>query len=106
MKYKTIIIYGGSSEITPHLIDEFKNECEKIILFVRNNENQILKKIIDDDAEKKISYNVVDLSNLSMNLEILSKSHNLGLVKVRKKRSTRLFGRIEAREGKIINSSW
>jgi decaprenylphospho-beta-D-erythro-pentofuranosid-2-ulose 2-reductase len=73
MKYKTIIIYGGSSEIAPHLIDEFKNECEKIILFVRNNENQILKKIIDDDAEKKISYNVVELSNLSMNLEILSK---------------------------------
>jgi len=72
MKYKTIIIYGGSSEITPHLIDEFKNECEKIILFVRNNENKILKKIIDNDSDKKISFNVVDLSDLSMNLKILS----------------------------------
>ena len=44
MKYKKIIIYGGSSEITPHLINEFKDECEEIILFLRNGENHILKK--------------------------------------------------------------
>ena len=76
MKYKKIIIYGGSSEITPHLINEFKDECEEIILFLRNSENHILKKIINDDDEKKISFYVVDLLDNKKNLEILKKMKN------------------------------
>ena len=35
MKYKNLIIYGGTSEISYHLIKLYYDECEKFIIFVQ-----------------------------------------------------------------------
>ena len=46
MRYKQIIIYGGTSEISLELIDIYLKECERIIIFCRVEHNfiELLKK--------------------------------------------------------------
>ena len=39
MKYKKIIIYGGTSEISLELINLYSNEAESFIIFCRNTKN-------------------------------------------------------------------
>ncbi len=74
MKYKNIIIYGGTSEISLALIDIFESECEKLLIFCRSKENLISK------LKKKLNYNEIvgntqifetDLIDLNKNLEII-----------------------------------
>ena len=36
IKYKDIVIYGGSSEISKELINLYINECEKLTIFCRD----------------------------------------------------------------------
>ena len=50
MKYKKIIIFGGTSEISLELLELYSNEnSEKFIIFCRNKKNFF--KLV---AEKKI----------------------------------------------------
>ena len=71
MKFKNIIIYGGTSQISINLINLYVNECEKIIVFCRSSEK--FKNIFPNynDLDKKIEIIEVDLTDLNKNLEII-----------------------------------
>ena len=72
MKYKNIIIYGGTSQIALNLINLYANDCEKIIIFCRNLEK--FKKLFNEYNQyiEKIEILEVDLNNLNKNLEIIN----------------------------------
>ena len=79
MKYKNIIIYGGTSEISLALIDIFEIECEKLIIFCRSKENliKILKEKPNyNDFINNIQIFETDLINLDKNLEIIKTLKN------------------------------
>ena len=51
MKYKKIIIFGGTSEISLELLKLYSNETEKFIIFCRNE-----KKIFEINRGKKLFF--------------------------------------------------
>ena len=42
MKYKNIIIYGGTSEIAIELIKSYLDDCNKIIIFCTSKKNFLI----------------------------------------------------------------
>ena len=79
MKYKKIIIFGGTSEISFELLELYSNETEKFIIFCRNKKNFFKlvegkkKLIINTD---KIEIYETDLYNLDENLKIVHNFKN------------------------------
>ena len=79
MKYKKIIIFGGTSEISVELLELYSNETEKFIIFCRNKKNffelmeEKKKLIIKTD---KIEIYETDLYNLDENLKIVHNFKN------------------------------
>jgi len=73
MKFKNIIFYGGTSEISLNLIKLYVNEAEKIIIFCRNSNK--FKEIYPEykDYENKMQIYEVCLEDLDKNLEIVNK---------------------------------
>ena len=73
MKFKNIIFYGGTSEISLNLIKLYVNEAEKITIFCRNSNK--FKEIYTEykDYENKIQIYEVSLEDLEKNLEIVNK---------------------------------
>jgi len=79
MKYKKIIIFGGTSEISLELLDLYSKETEKFIIFCRNE-----KKFLELVKEKNFFINIqnkiiifeTDLYNLDDNLKIVQKFEN------------------------------
>ena len=79
MKYKKIIIYGGTSEISLELINLYSNEAESFIIFCRNNEKfqKLLKnKNFNDKTKDKIEIIEIDLFNLNENLNRIKNFEN------------------------------
>ncbi len=76
MIYKKIIIFGASSEIALSIVEEYKNECEQLILFSRDAESPILKKIISMDLQSKIIFYKTDVLELEQNLKIIDQFDN------------------------------
>ncbi len=79
MKYKKIIIYGGTSEISLELINLYINERDKIIIFCRLKRNfvELIKsKVYFKDLENKLEIFEVDLLDLDRNLDIISTLNN------------------------------
>ena len=78
MKYKNIIIYGGTSEIAIELIKIYLYNCEKIIIFC-TSESKFFdlceKSKINFDREK-IKVIEIDLLELDRNLELIKKFDN------------------------------
>lgn len=80
MKYRDIIIYGGTSEISLELVKLYLPICQKIIIFCRNQNN--LKKFlnnneyIDNSFKNKIKIFEADLQNLEENLKLLNELNN------------------------------
>ena len=74
MKYKNLIIYGGTSEISYHLIKLYYDECEKFIIFCTNKGN-FLNSFRDNKF--KINFDKFDIFEINL-LEI---NHNLDLIK-------------------------
>ena len=74
MKYKKILIYGGTSEISTELIRIYQKSCEKIIIFSRSKD-KLLKTLKEkstiDCSENKIEIFEVDLLDLEINLDII-----------------------------------
>ena len=79
MKYKKIIIFGGTSEISFELLELYSNETEKFIIFCRNKKNffelmeEKKKLMIKTD---KIEIYETDLYNLDENLKIVHNFKN------------------------------
>ena len=79
MKYKKIIIFGGTSEISFELLELYSNETEKFIIFCRNKKKffelmeEKKKLIIKTD---KIEIYETDLYNLDENLKIVHNFKN------------------------------
>ena len=79
MKYKKIVIFGGTSEISLELLKLYSNETEKFIIFCRNK-----KKFLELVEEKnylisikdKIEIFETDLYNLDDNLKIFNNFKN------------------------------
>tara|TARA_B100000686_G_scaffold341313_1_gene418526 strand:+ start:404 stop:1153 length:750 start_codon:yes stop_codon:yes gene_type:complete len=74
MRYKQIIIYGGTSEISLELIDIYLKECERIIIFCRVEQNfiELLKKKKNyNELINKIKIFEADILDLNKNLEIV-----------------------------------
>ena len=70
---KTLIIYGGSSEISKHLIHEFNSKYFYFIIFCRND-LKVNKNIKDLDLDtSRFTIFKADLNNLNLNLELISK---------------------------------
>ena len=79
MRYKKIIIYGGTSEISLELIDLYIDECEKIIIFCRLKKDfiELIKnKNFFKNLENKIKIFEVDLLDLNKNLDIIKNFNN------------------------------
>jgi decaprenylphospho-beta-D-erythro-pentofuranosid-2-ulose 2-reductase len=76
MKFKNIIIYGGTSQISISLIKLYLNDCEKFIVFCRNSEK--FKKIFPNyfDLVDKIDIHESDLNDLDKNLNIIQNLEN------------------------------
>ena len=79
MKYKKIIIFGGTSEISLELLELYSNETEKFIIFCRDKKNFFKlvaekKKLIDNSD--KIEIFETDLNNLDENLKIVHNFKN------------------------------
>lgn len=77
MKYKKIVIFGGTSEISLELLKIYSNETEKFIIFCRNKKKFL--KLIGNlnysiNIENKTEIFETDLYNLEDNLKIV---HNL-----------------------------
>jgi decaprenylphospho-beta-D-erythro-pentofuranosid-2-ulose 2-reductase len=72
MNYKKLVIVGGSSEISYYLVSHYYNEFDKIILFVRTLENNIVKKI-NKEFKDKIDFIELDIKNLNLGLGIISR---------------------------------
>ena len=79
MKYKKIIIFGGTSEISLELLELYSNETEKFIIFCRNKKNFFKlvaeKKNLIDNSDK-IEIFETDLNNLDENLKIVHNFKN------------------------------
>jgi len=71
IKYKNIVIYGGSSEISKELINLYINECEKLTIFCRNKD--MMNFSLASEHLKKIKIVEVELFNLEKILEIIKK---------------------------------
>lgn len=74
MKYKKIIIYGGSSEISLELINVYADKCEGFIIFCRSKEKfikLIKEKYINKDLVNNTEIFETDLIDLDKNLEII-----------------------------------
>ena len=79
MKYKKIIIYGGTSEISLELLDLYFKETEKFLIFCRNKNKfteLINKKNFYENIKNKIEIFEINLLNLTNNLEIVQKFGN------------------------------
>lgn len=72
MKYKNIVIYGGSSEISKELIKIYIYKCEKLIIFCRNKDE--IKITFSSDYLKKIEIIEVELFDLKKILEIIKEN--------------------------------
>ena len=79
MKYKKIIIFGGTSEISLELLELYSNETEKFIIFCRNKKNFFKlvaeKKNLIDNSDN-IEIFETDLNNLDENLKIVHNFKN------------------------------
>lgn len=78
MKYKNLIIYGGTSEISYHLIKIYYQECEKFIIFC-TNKNNFLNLFKNDEIEiNPIKFDVFETNilEINQNLEIINKLDN------------------------------
>lgn len=75
MKYNNIIIYGGTSEISCHLIKLYNHECAKFIIFCRNKNNflNFLQNINFDINLTKFDIFETNLLEIEMNLKIINK---------------------------------
>ncbi len=73
MKFKNIIIYGGTSQIALNLINLYINDCQKIIIFCRNVKKFKELFIEFNKYSEKIEIIEVDLKDLNKNLEIINK---------------------------------
>ncbi len=73
MKFKNIVFYGGTSQISLNLIKLYVNETEKITIFCRNSNK--FKEIYTEykDYKNKIQIFEVNLEDLEKNLEIINK---------------------------------
>jgi decaprenylphospho-beta-D-erythro-pentofuranosid-2-ulose 2-reductase len=71
MRFKNIIIYGGTSQVAINLINFYLNECEKIIVFCRSAKK--FKEIManHNNLSGEIEIIEIDLSDLNKNLEII-----------------------------------
>ena len=79
MKYKNIIIYGGTSEISIELIKLYANECEKLIIFCREKQAftiLIQNKNFHNLEKNKLEIYEVDLLDLNKNLDIIKNFKN------------------------------
>src|SRR6056300_1518513 len=79
MKYKKIIIYGGTSKISLNLIKYYSYESEKFLIFCRVKKNFI--KFLDNqnlniDLLNKLEIFETDLVDLEKNLEIIKNFDN------------------------------
>ena len=63
MKYKNLIIYGGTSEISYHLIKLYYDECEKFIIFCTNKDN-FLNSFRDNKF--KINFDKFDIFEINL----------------------------------------
>jgi len=76
MIYKNIAIYGGSSEISVELVEQYINQSETIFIFCRNKDF-VLKKIFNKDSfkdeyKKKIEFIECNLLNYKNILQIIN----------------------------------
>jgi short-subunit dehydrogenase len=79
MKYKKIIIYGGTSEISLNLIKYYFHESEKFLIFcrVKNRFIKFLgKQNLNIDLLNKVEIFETDLVDLEKNLEIIQNFEN------------------------------
>jgi len=79
MKYKKIIIYGGTSEISLNLIKYYFHESEKFLIFcrVKNRFIKFLgKQNLNIDLLNKLEIFETDLVDLEKNLEIIQNFEN------------------------------
>lgn len=79
MKYKKIIIFGGTSEISLELLDLYSDETEKFIIFCRDKK-KFLKQSEEKSYYKNLIYKIkifeTNLSNLDDNLKIVQDFEN------------------------------
>ena len=79
MKYKKIIIFGATSEISIELLKLYSNETEKFIIFCRN-EKKFLKLIEEKNYSSYIKNKTkifeTDLNDLDDNLKIVQNLEN------------------------------
>ena len=76
MIYKNIAIYGGSSEISVELVEQYINQSETIFIFLKNKDF-VLKKIFNknsfkDEYKKKIEFIECNLLNYKNILQIIN----------------------------------
>ena len=73
MKYKNLIIYGGTSEISLHLIKLYANECSKFIVFCRSKDSffDFFKHQNFEIDLNKFTIFETDLLEINKNLEII-----------------------------------
>ena len=79
MKYKKIIIFGGTSEIALELLKLYSNETEKFIVFCRDKKRFL--KLVEEkkyliNNQDKIEIFETDLYNLDDNLKIFNNFKN------------------------------
>ena len=79
MKYKKIIIFGGTSEISLELLNLYLNETEKFIIFCRDKKKFL--KLLDEknfliSNKEKVEIFETDLYNLDENLKIVHNFKN------------------------------
>ena len=73
MKYKNLIIFGGTSEISFHLIKLYDPECDKFIVFCRNK-NNFISLLNNQNFKldlKKFKIFETDLLEIEKNLNII-----------------------------------
>ena len=79
MKYKKLIIYGGTSEISQELINLYFDKTESFIIFCRSKEkfhHLLKKKNFYDKIKEKIETVEIDLYDLNENLNRIKKIEN------------------------------
>lgn len=79
MKYKKIIIFGGTSEISIGILSLYLHETEKFIIFCRDEKKffkQIEEKNYPINNKNKIEIFETDLYNLDDNLKIVKNFEN------------------------------
>ncbi len=71
MKYKNIIIYGGTSELAIELIKNYINDCHKILIFCTNKNKtlDLFKKNELNFDSQKIDLKEMNLLELNKNIE-------------------------------------